>query len=383
MQIDWISAITATPPELWPGYTSGERFKVSPDGEILDRRPSMFHVEDTDPSSSRNFTVWTPNPGTLYLSGNPCKLLQGHNLWGSMDPLAGYFESGSFVRQHAGLFPGPDTWRACQFSLPRFTRLDLTRSYRFKTQQEADDYMRYIAGNARSRHGAATLVGGTTVYFGQHSKRWALKVYAKRHELLHEAKKFRNLVARCLTRGGGVPAELVDWSTGVVRFEFVIRRPELQKHDSLRLTSPDYLVRLWQEFFDRIVFSENTAMDTQSPLLEQELPARLHGVLALWRSGADLRRIYPKVTFYRYRNDLMQRLGLDITVPPAPDAPKTARADLDPMGWDPEPLEAHTRDPRPDLVDLYGIPNQVKLQKDKVAETERIWSDTVSRGVQL
>lgn len=369
MQVDWISAITATPPELWPGYTSGERFKVSPDGEVLDRRPSMHQAEDSDPSSSRNFTVWTPNPGTLYLSGNPCKLLQGHNLWGSMDPLAGYFEAGAFVRQHAGLFPGPATWRSCQFSLPRFTRLDLTRSYRFKSQAEADDYIRYIAGNARSRHGAATLVGGTTAYFGQHSRRWALKVYAKQHELVDQVRKSRKLFARCLNPSGGVPAELVDWSTGVVRFEFVIRSPELQEHDPLRLTSPDYLARLWQNLFDRIVFSENTAMDTQSPLLEQELPAFLQGVLALWRDGKDLRRIYPKPTFYRHRSALMQRLGIDISLPPAPDAPKTARADLDPMGWDPEPLEAHTRDPRPDLVDLYGIPEQVEAERARVSRS--------------
>ncbi|MDE2354842.1 MAG: hypothetical protein KGL17_07450 [Betaproteobacteria bacterium] len=353
MQIDWISAITATPPELWPGYTSGQRLKVDPDGQVVEVKPSMHQVEDADPSSSRNFTVWTPNPGTLYLSGNPVKLLQGHNLWGSLDAFGLYFEAGSFIRQHAGLFPGPNTWEACQFTAPRFTRLDLTRSYRFASQGEADDYIRYIAGNARSRHGAATLVGGTTAYFGQHSRRWTLKVYAKWHEIVQEVRKHaRSTFSR---RGHQVPAELADWARGVVRFEFTLRGPELEDVPASDLASPEYLRSLWQQYFDRITMTENTTMNTASPLLEADINPRLRGVLALWRTGEDLRRVYPKVTFYRYRKELIDCLGIDINVPPAPDAPATVRAVLDPAGWDPEPIQARSVDPRPELKAQYRL----------------------------
>ena len=353
MQIDWISAITATPPELWPGYTSGQRLKVDPDGQIVENKPSMHQVEDSDPSSSRNFTVWTPNPGTLYLSGNPVKLLQGHNLWGSLDVYGLYFEAGAFIRKHAGLFPGPRTWESCRFTSPRFTRLDLTRSYRFASQPDADDYIRYIAGNARSRHGAATLVGGTTAYFGQHSRRWTLKVYAKWHEIVNELRKHaRSPFTR---RGHALPAELADWARGVVRFEFTLRTPELDDFPPGRLASPDALRSLWQDYFDRITMTENSAMNTSSPLIEAELPGRLQGVLAVWRSGRDPRAVYARPTFYRYRAELIQRLGIDINVPPAPDAPATVRAVLDPAGWDPEPIQARTVDPRPALKAQYRL----------------------------
>ena len=355
MQIDWISAITATPPELWPGYTSGQRLKVDPDGQVVEVKPSMHQVEDADPSSSRNFTVWTPNPGTLYLSGNPVKLLQQHNLWGSLDLFGLYFEAGTFIRQHAGLFPGPSTWQACQFSVPRFTRIDLTRSYRFASQAEADDYIRYIAGNARSRHGAATLVGGTTAYFGQHSRRWSLKVYAKRHELLDDARHQTKRAFKLLRLGSGVPDDLLAWSAGVVRFEFTLRSPELETLTPSQLSDDAFLRQLWQHYFERITMTENTTMNTASPLLEAELPGRLHGVLALWRTGADLRRIYPKKTFYRYRGELVKLLGIDINVPPAPDAPVTARAELDPAGWDPEPIKARSVDPRPEVKAQYRL----------------------------
>ncbi len=79
MQIDWLSAFTVTPPELWPGYESGRTLKLSPHGEILENRLTASQVEheENEASSSKNFRVWTPGPGSLYLSGNPVKLIQG------------------------------------------------------------------------------------------------------------------------------------------------------------------------------------------------------------------------------------------------------------------------------------------------------------------
>lgn len=358
MQIDWISAITATPPELWPGYTSGERVQIGPDGRLLKRSPSLHQVtDDSDPSSSRNFTVWTPNPGTLYLSGNPVKLLQGHNLWGSTDATALFLEAGAFVRQRIGHFPGPESWQGCKFSPPRFTRLDVTRSYRFPTQADADDYIRYIAGNARSRHGAANLVGGTTAYFGQHSRRWSLKVYAKSHELLEEAKRYSRRSLRYLMPRGGVPAELYEWARGVVRFELTLRGPEIGPIDH-KLMASDHVAwaaTTWQHYFDRITFSENTTMNTQHQLHESTLPGRLQGVLALWRSGADLRAVYSRPSFYRIRQEIIKAAGIDVSVPPSADAPPTARAQLDPAGWDPEPIESRTVNPRDELRRQYGL----------------------------
>lgn len=353
MQVDWISAITETPPTLWPGYTSGERVTLDPRGRMLDRRPSMHHVDDGEPSSSRNFTVWTPNHGSLYLSGNPVKLLQGHNLWGSDDLLGLYLEAGVFVRHHVGLFPGPQSWKACMFSRPRFTRIDLTRSYRFQTQAEADDYIRFVAGNARSRHGAATLVGGSTAYFGQHSRRWTMKIYAKAHEYLHHERKVQRLVAKVLN------GDLVEWSQGIVRFELTLRTPELEDINSYRYGQQafesQHLLDVWQHYFDRITMTENTIMNTASPLLEHTLPGRLHGALSLWRAGADLRAIYPRNTFYRYRLEILDKTGIDVSVPPAPDAPQNVRAELDPSRWDPEPLQAHTVLPRDDLKAQYKL----------------------------
>lgn len=352
MQIDWISAITTTPPTLWPGYTSGSSLLVGPDGELLSSKTAPHQVTDDEPSSSKNFRVWTPDQGSLYLSGNPAKLLQGHNLWGSMDA-AGYFlEAGQFVRQHVGLFPGHSTWESCQFSDPRFTRLDITRSYRFASDAEALDFIRYIAGTAKTRHGAAKLYSSGTAYFGQNSRRWTLKIYAKRQEMEHTR-------PNRLKRSVGVPDlsdDLYDWATGVVRFELTVRALEMKNHPGLNVFNPSELENLWFHYFKTVQFNENQAMTTKSDLIESALPGRLRGTVALWRSGEDLRSILSRPTFYRHRNDILNTCGIDIAVPPAAcPASAPVRSELDESKWDPEPLAGGLVEPRPELKAMYRL----------------------------
>lgn len=353
MQIDWLSAFVATPPELWPGYESGRTIKLSPSGEVLEDRPSAHQVEDDEPSSSRNFRVWTPNPGQLYLSGNPVKLIQGHNLWGNLDLWGYYLEAGSWVRQHAGLFPGPSTWEACRFGPPRYTRVDITRSYRFRSDQEALDYIRHVVGHAKSRHGQAKLYGSGTAYFGQSSRRWSLKVYAKRQEMIAgmkgTARKALSLI---------LPDELLDWAIGVIRFELTLRAPELQKYDPpLDLHDPLVLHRLWQAYYDTIQFNENAAMTHRADLIEDALPRHLKGTVAMWRMGRDLRHELPRPTFYRHRQEILQACAIDIAVPPIQGAnpDESARIQLDPAGWDPEPLGSHLVEPREELKRQYPL----------------------------
>ena len=48
------------------------------------------------------------------------------------------------------------------------------------------------------------------------------------------------------------------------------------------------------------------------------LPPRLLAVVKLWDQGEDLRNLYPKATFYRYRSELRKH-GIDIASPPPKD----------------------------------------------------------------
>jgi Phage replication protein CRI/Phage X family len=353
MQIDWLSAKVSTPPELWPGYESGRTLKLSADGEVLENRLTASQIEDDEPSSSKNFRVWTPTPGQLYLSGNPVKLLQGHNLFGSMDLLGLYLEAGVWVRQNSGLFPGPGTWDACEFSAPRYSRIDITRSYRFATDAEALDYVRFVAGNAKSRHGAAKLYDSGTAYFGQSSRRWTMKIYAKKQELLHGLRGAGRRISAMV-----FPDELLDWSTGIVRFELTLRGPELAKHSPPGdIHDSAFLARLWQSYFDSIQFNENAAMSTRPDLIEETLPRYLQLTVSIWRNGRDLRSALPQNTFYRHRREILTRCGIDIAVPHqrAASGSPVLPVGLSPDGWDPDPIASHLVEPRGDLKSQYPL----------------------------
>lgn len=340
MQVDWVSGIVEA--RVWPGYQSGLSLKLGPDGEVLQRWMSPMVVRDYEPSSARSITVWTPTPGALYLSGNPVKLLQGHNLWGSLDPAGLYLEAGVWVRQRVGLFPAPATWAACGFVGPRYTRLDITRSYRFPTDADAAAFVRWVAGGSRSRHGQATLYSDSTAYFGQHSRRWTMKVYCKRQELL---RRVRELPRPRLD-------ELLTWAVGVVRFEVTLRRPELERWqaEGLDLNKPAALREIWQHYYGAITWSRQ-AMNRD--LFEQAMSRHLRGTLAMWERGDDLRAILPRPTFYRHRLAILKAIGIDIANPPLKAAEAVA-SELDPAGWDPEPIAGGMVEPRQQLKLEYG-----------------------------
>lgn len=352
MQIDWLSATVETPPQLWPGYESGRTLKLSPHGEVIENRLTAHQIEDEE-SSSRNFRVWTPSPGSLYLSGNPVKLLQGHNLFGSMDLLGLFLEAGIWVRHHAGLFPGPETWESCEFTPPRYSRIDITRSYRFPSDADALDYVRLVAGSAKSRHGAAKLYDSGTAYLGQNSRRWTMKIYAKRQELLHGMKG----AARRM-KAAFLPDELLDWACGVVRFELTLRGPEIAKHcPPGDIHDPAFLEGLWQTYFDAIQFNDNAAMSNRPDLIEETLPRYLQGTVAIWRTGRDLRALLPHNTFYRHRREILAQCGIDIAVPPskASEAATARSVALSPEGWDPEPIASRLVEPREDVKRQYPL----------------------------
>lgn len=339
IQCDWISAkIVSALPHV---YESGRLITLGPHGELLGERFAPAFVEDRASSSDR-LRVFTPDDRTLWLSGNPCKVFQRHNLWGSPDHLGLFLEAGLWVREKAGLFPSRSTFEACRFDLPRFTRIDLTRSYRFPTHQEAQEFIRWSVGSARSRHGAAKLYGSETGYFGQNSTRWSLKVYDKHAEFQRSLVKSLGRRLLSIVGDGSLRDPLLDWSRGVVRFELTLRAPELDKIGPARLALflPDDFQTLWQSYFDRIQWTENAAMSRNLPL--DRVPPKMQAVLLAWSTGADLRKLYPRPSFYRYRRIILDACGIDIALPPpeASDAPSVpSGASLDPKGWDPEPLD--------------------------------------------
>lgn len=346
IQCDWISAKIVS--RLPLGYTSGEMIKLDPFGSLVGRSMAPMLVEE--PSHSNKMRIFTPDEASLWLSGNPVKLFQGHNLWGTGDALGLFFDAGSWVRQHAALFPSSSTYQANFLGLPTFSRVDLTRSYRFASHKEAQEFIRFTAGNSRSRHGAARLYGSETAYFGQNSTRWTLKVYDKLSEFIKHG--LRSLCQPTDSYGFVTAREASDWASGVVRFELTLRTPELEKlpKDFFYYASQSDLLALWQSYYDRITWTENANMIKDDIPLDK-LPSKMLPVIDAWRTGRDLRSCYPNNTFYRYRRQILEAVGVDICLPPpaADDLPDEIKSALSPELWDPEPFSQVYTPPRENL----------------------------------
>ena len=167
--IDWITAkVPCGHPELVHG---GRLASISADGEI---EWEIQRAQAVVGSHEATMHVQTKRPGELWISGNPAKWLQGHNLFGS-DDLVGLVYT--VMRRLVGLLDLYATvgeyraWESGEFTL---TRVDCTAMWAPR-RQDVRAWIRAVELQAKSRHGRPVSRGGT-VYFGKNSRRLGSEV---------------------------------------------------------------------------------------------------------------------------------------------------------------------------------------------------------------
>lgn len=312
--LDWLSARV---PCFHPVPIDGGRImKVSPEGEVVWETAVRLEVEGSHESNLliRTCGVYPNAQGgmngiVLEVSGNPTKWLQGHNVFGGFAEPCGLLELTMYRLYELlpELLQPTDLdlvrWREGHFDI---TRVDVCAMYQLDSRASVRAVLWAMEQRAYLRHrGRGTLTKNGTLYFGQNSRRWALKLYAKGDEL--EAGK-----------GHGLPPDLLSceqvqaFASDKLRIELVMRSLELKRRDLSHgldwgmTTSADLLNAIVQG----IEMSEVIAL----PMKEvAELPHRLRLVYLSWQKGEDLRAILPKSTFYYCRNELLKK-GIDIAV---------------------------------------------------------------------
>ena len=293
--------------------------ELSPVGEIIWRSEKAMSVKGSYDSSIQ-IKIGSPSaamiaasqkhnlecePVCLAFSGNPSKFLQGHNVFGpSVSSLGSVIQA--TVRKFPEAVRPADADSKLWPALHRST-VDMNTMVDFGSHARAHEYLRFLEHNARSRHGRA-LVSGDTVYFGQHSKRWALKLYCKFCELKAHPPADANMNTL-----------LGLWTEGQLRIELRLKTPELKDRGTL---SEDLI---W-EYFSKI---EVSAMKENVTLENAKLSRMEQNTLAQWMGGVDVRHSLPKATFYRHRLAIKKITGLDVSLPCADQREQIKKVDVD------------------------------------------------------
>ena len=300
--IDWITAIL--PCDHDPGkLISGIVMSFDALGEQQWIVNKTLTVEG---SHSSNIQIKSFNDRFIWVSGNPAKFLQGHNIFGTDDLvyLMGRFFDALLKHDQLGLKPTDTQYDSIQSGHYRLTRVDFNLSWHLENKEACLSWLRAAAHCANLKHRGAGQFTGDTLYFGKHSRFWALKCYSKGHELTAK----NHLLPVALQ----IP-ELIDWANRALRLELVLRSMFLQKtrlsvaSNWTKDTGKELLLSCIR---DDLQISDNMALKDD---VTQSLPSKLKLVYSAWSHGTDIRTIYSKAQFYKYRKQLLA-YGIDISI---------------------------------------------------------------------
>lgn len=285
---------------------AGRIVSIGVGGDVEWDTPKAMQVSGSYESSIRVRSQGGDGSGLateLYISGNPSKFLQGHNVFGSDDLLSLCHAVASRVFIVMGI---QDDLALRRVALGDFQvkRIDLTYSYDFGNSATVSAVLSSLAVRTRSRMGRAQTRGGT-VYHGRNSRRWSIKMYNKGEEL--QAGKKHRLSPELQS------TPIFDFSQSLLRVELTLRSKQLKELslDSGRSLTPATCRQLFDEYFGRVEMSPQVDIASDEVI---SLPRAIRSTYLLWKEGIDVRNMHSRPTFYRHRSHLL-RYGVDIDLP--------------------------------------------------------------------
>lgn len=244
------------------------------------------------------------NATHLYISGNPSKFLQGHNIFGSDDLIALVLDVFKVVTEKYQLNPTDIEWQRVKNGDYQINNVDINYMLSLGKRENVLSFIRALEFKSKTRHGRPTTKGGT-LYFGKNSQRWSIKCYCKAEEIE--------------TKQGELPPELrglglEEWVQDKLRVELRLAKKELTKigiEKAKDLTIKNVRM-LFKKYVERIEMSEQ--MRLPANVIDQ-LPNRLRTTYTLWSEGHDLRNLMSEATFRRHRKELKVH-GINIDLVP-------------------------------------------------------------------
>ncbi len=294
-------------PYEWDEPLIGGAFlSISPDGTVEYETKKRLVIAG---SYSSNITVRTVERGQLELSGNPVKFMQGHNLFGTDDLkglLSGCLERIMSVLNQPVSARDLNAWRSGAGTI---SRVDCTQMYELDSKEDVLAWLRaaeavaVIKWRGRGHYDPGTLDFGR-VAKGKRAKDWSIVLYCKGEEITKPGHHLADGLPRLV--------ELFEWAQNKLRIEVRLRTNELKRLGlvEIREWSEAHVQQMVDRYLGKIEIGEEVMVHVD---VEAQLKPSVRAALALWRSGADLRSVYPKNTFYRHRRELLAMTGIDIS----------------------------------------------------------------------
>jgi len=301
MMVDWVSA--KIPLSHEKPIHGGQVVSYDANGEFEFSTAKRLSVEGSYSGKVTIRTLHTGIDGEIEFSGNPVKFLKGHNLYGSTDIIGLMKHALERIFRDLRITPTPANWQAILNGEYSLSRVDINKMIAMGSRAEVLAWIRVTSHASRSRHKSGGILRGDTLYFGKHSRRWAMKLYSKGQEIEVNGHQLPDLPSRDL---------LTQWAQDKLRWELVLRGAELRKqgiHTAATFVKAD-LCALFDSYKQRITIPKNEELPTATI---NQLPRHLRSTYTLWKSGEDPRQLLSKNTFYRHRRLLFAH-GIDISI---------------------------------------------------------------------
>lgn len=259
-------------------------------------------------SYSAKMSIISDGIGFVRLSGNPSKFLQGHNLFGVDDIIGLVFETMTRICSMLQLVPTGENlsvWRSGDYPM---SRVDLTFMYELETFDDVNAWLLSASKSASIKYRGRGHYQEGTLYYGKVAKgkrasNWQFKLYHKGAEILVPHHRLPADLPRC--------DDLVFWARNKLRIELTLRTGELKRLGLLRAADldPVQVPSVFSRYLAKIEIGEDQMIEVE---VEQELKPRHRAVIALWRTGVDIRTVLKRSQFYNVRREIFEAVSIDI-----------------------------------------------------------------------
>lgn len=274
----------------------GEILRIDGNGEVKSSFRIPYQVSG---SYDDKLSIWTSALGPdgegteVFISGNPVKWYQGHNVFGTDDVAGLVVDTTLDVLDILGIAPSMSEIENIVAGESSLSRVDIARMYEFENSDQVQEVIYKLSETATHRANLGILTHAT-LYMGKHSKRWTVKYYGKGPEL------DKHRISMSLDG-----TSIRQYADNKLRRELTLRGPEL---DKLNLRKAGHwnsskVENVYAEYVGRIDMTNNIELSTKKL---QTMRPSLRTLYDAWRAGADLKTRYSKAQFYRYRKELLK-----------------------------------------------------------------------------